>query len=44
MELQRQFAVGALDFLFRSLASNPEHFVIIAFEVASQNCSLNPFE
>jgi hypothetical protein len=31
MELQRQFAVGALDLLIGCAAADPEHLVIIAF-------------
>jgi hypothetical protein len=37
VELQRQFAVGALDFLLVGPAGNPENLVVIAFYVASQN-------
>ena len=43
MELQRQLAVGALNFLFVGFAGNPKYFVIIAFYVAGQNSS-SPFE
>ena len=43
MKLQRQFAIGALDFLVRGAARNPEYLVIIAFYVTSQNCPSNPF-
>ena len=37
MELQRQFAVGALDFLLARPTGNPEDLVVIAFYVAGQN-------
>ena len=37
VKLQRQFAVGALDFLLAGPAGNPEDLVVIAFYVASQN-------
>jgi hypothetical protein len=37
VKLQRQFAIGALDFLLASSASNPEDLVVIAFYVAGQN-------
>src|SRR5512146_767906 len=36
MKLQRQLAIGALDLLLRRGAAHAEHFVIIAFSVASQ--------
>ena len=37
VELQRQFAVGAFDFLFAGSTGNPEDLVVIAFYVAGQN-------
>jgi hypothetical protein len=37
VELQRQFAVGALDFLLVGAPGNPEDLVVIAFYVAGQN-------
>jgi hypothetical protein len=39
MKLQRQLAIGALDFLLVSFAGDPEYFVVVAFYVASQNGS-----
>jgi len=35
--LQRQFAIGALDLLLASGASDSQHFVIVAFSVTGQN-------
>jgi len=37
MELQRQLAIGALDFLLAGFAGNPEYFVVVAFYVAGQS-------
>ncbi len=37
VKLQRQLAVGTLDFLLAGSAGNPEDLVVIAFYVASQN-------
>jgi hypothetical protein len=37
VELKRQLAVGALDFLLTGPAGNPEDLVVIAFDVAGQN-------
>jgi hypothetical protein len=39
MKLQRQLAIGALDFLLVGFAGDPEHFVVVAFYVAGQNGS-----
>jgi hypothetical protein len=39
MKLQRQLAIGALDFLLVSFAGDPEYFVVVAFYVAGQNGS-----
>jgi hypothetical protein len=39
MKLQRQLAIGALDFLLVRFAGDPEHFVVVAFYVAGQNGS-----
>jgi hypothetical protein len=44
MELQRQLAIGTLDFLLGGLARDSEYLVIIAFYITGQNCSSNPFE
>jgi hypothetical protein len=41
--LQRQLAIGALDFLVARAAGNPENFVVVAFYVAGQNCFFLPF-
>jgi hypothetical protein len=37
MELQRQFAVSALDFLLGGAPHHAQNFVVIAFYVAGQN-------
>jgi hypothetical protein len=37
MELQRQFAVGALDLLIGGAAGYAQHLIIVAFYVAGQN-------
>jgi hypothetical protein len=37
MELQRQFAVRTLEFLFGASARNAQQFVVIAFCVRGQN-------
>src|SRR5579863_866716 len=39
MKLQRQLAIGALNFLLVGFAGDPEHFVVVAFYVAGQNGS-----
>jgi hypothetical protein len=39
MKLQRQLAIGALNFLLVGFAGNPKHFVVVAFYVAGQNSS-----
>jgi hypothetical protein len=39
MKLQREFAICALDFNFAGATLHAEHFVIVAFSVASQNGS-----
>ncbi len=38
MVLQRELAIGALDFLVVRRAADAQHFVVIAFYVGSQNC------
>jgi hypothetical protein len=44
MELQGQFAIGALNFLLGGGAGNAQYFVVIAFSVAGQNdLPPNPF-
>src|SRR6266852_1896662 len=44
MELQRQFAVGALELLIGGGAGYAQHLVVVAFSVAGQNgLSQNPF-
>ena len=44
MELQRQFAIGALDLLLGGGAGQAQHLVVVAFSVAGQNgLSSNPF-
>ena len=37
MELQRQFAIGALDLLLGGGAGDAQHLVVVAFSVAGQN-------
>jgi hypothetical protein len=44
MELQRQLAISAFDFLLGGFARNAEHLVVIAFYVTGQDGPLNPFE
>ena len=39
MKLQRQLAIGALDFLLTGFTGHPKHFVVVAFYVAGQNGS-----
>src|SRR5579863_7038345 len=39
MKLQRQLAIGALDFLLPGFTGYPKHFVVVAFYVAGQNGS-----
>jgi hypothetical protein len=44
MELQRQFAVGALELLLSRSTSYAQNLIVVAFSVASQNgLSPNPF-
>jgi hypothetical protein len=43
MELQRELAVGALEFDFGDSAGHAQHFVVVAFGVRGQNLNL-PFE
>jgi hypothetical protein len=43
MELQRQFAVGALEFLVGCRAGYAQNLIVVAFSVAGQNGLSNPF-
>ena len=43
MELQRQFAVGALEFLLGCRAGYAQNLIVVAFSVAGQNGLSNPF-
>ena len=37
MELERQFAIGALDLLIGGGAGYAQHLIVVAFSVAGQN-------
>jgi hypothetical protein len=41
MELEREFAIGALQFLFRDRLGHAENFIVITFCVSRQNESLS---
>ena len=43
MELQRQFAVGALELLIGCGAGYAQNLIVVAFSVAGQNGLSNPF-